>query len=1005
MIIRIIPLFLAFMLAWSNNSSVHGQPSKKKPNILFIAIDDMNDWAGYLQTHPQVMTPSIDSLASMGIYFTNAHCPAPICGPSRTAILSGMWPSTTGIYTNGVNYRRDMSEHLSLPQHFRHQGYRVYGMGKIFHSGASNIPPDAFDEYGGKGASASPFSSRDLRTALQDPFHKVTIQGKLFRLPLNGMPADRYWGKSNTFDWGPVDLPDSLFDDTRTTDWAIETLKNMPDDPFFLAVGFTRPHQPLYNPKRFHDLYPPGSTILPPVQPGDLNDVPRAGREYALAASTSGLHATVEAYGEWSDAVSSYLAAISYVDHLIGRLTDALSKSAYADNTWVVLWSDHGWHLGEKEHWGKATGWSRSTRVPLIIVPPDHYRLCDKELGSRQQMVNLIDLAPTLADLAGIPKLRTWEGQSLVPILNVPDTAWKNHTITTFGYGNHTITTQRWQYIHYFDGTSELYDLANDPNEFENLARYPLYIDTVKKLQTYLPDEPRWKHLVRYHNFKGVVPVDGGATKLFNLIHQNQSDERTDVAKQYPEVVAKINTWIADTHPPEKYITMTPLPVKKSSYLVDDRHGFLTALDSAEAGDSIIWKNGTYRDVILHIDKPGVAIVAQDPGKVVFTGRIEIKLSADYLMLSGIQFINGSTEEDVLQVTGKHIVLDNLNFSNLKCHYYLNILPAARYALVTHCNFERKPQVPNTSVVQVQVHQSHPGYHRIRYCSFKNHTAPKDAGGDYGIEALRIGYSYQSTFVSRTIVEYCYFTKCNGDGEIISSKARENVYRSNTFENNGDSHFTLRHGKDNVVYGNFFVGGAGLRIKEGQNQMVYNNYFNTGNKFAIRLMNHDADPLDSIVIAHNTFVHSGPIRCGSSGHFPPSSVSIFGNLFHRPSHELIVEPSGKESFIGNCTTVTDHNIPPTGFSVADLVFDTNQAGYDQLIKINSLLPQTESLPIVLLDIPKLDDDPAIKLDIMQQDRSQMSVEVPGCYVPNQDLTMAPYATVTNTGPSYLFSVH
>ncbi len=530
---------------------------EEHPNVLFIAIDDMNDWAGFLHTHPQVQTPHMDALARAGISFSNAHCPAPICGPSRTAILSGLWPTSSGIYSNAAHYRKQLPHLVSLPEHFRQNGYQVLGVGKIFHGGVAKMPEGAFDEYGGRGGSAAPFMSKDLSIPAQTPFHYVVKQGKEFSLPLNGIPADRHWNKAHTFDWGAVDLPDSLFADTRSANWAIDKLQQKQDQPFFLAVGFERPHQPLFNPKRFHDKYPLESVVLPPTIAQDLADVPRSGQDYALVAGTSGLHKSVAQYGEWEHAVSSYLAAISYVDELVGNIMNALKDSEFADNTLVVLWSDHGWHLGEKEHWGKATGWLRSTRVPLLIIPPKNAKLTGFEPNqTSERMVNLIDLAPTIADITKVPKRETWEGNSLLPLLKNPKLEWQTYTHTTFGLGNHTVTTDRWQYIHYFDGTSELYDIQRDPHEFVNLTQKPKYKKIKTELHQHLPEEPQWKHFVRYHNFKAVVPSDGSSTRLYNLAYQNQVNEQTDVAADYPDVVRKIEDWLSKEKPVSKYLSL-----------------------------------------------------------------------------------------------------------------------------------------------------------------------------------------------------------------------------------------------------------------------------------------------------------------------------------------------------------------------------------------------------------------------------------------------------------------
>jgi len=553
-------LIILALLALFTNGPVwaDGTPATAddaRPNVLFIAIDDMNDWAGFLGTHPQIQTPHMDTLATQGVSFTNAHVPAPICGPSRTAIMSGMWPTTTGIYTNAAHYQRDLPDAVSLPEHFRNNGYRVMGAGKLFHG--SRKPENAFDEYGETGSSSSPFSKAEMDLAKQDPFNRFTKNGKEFRLPLNGFPADRHWRSTNTFDWGAVDLPDEMFSDHRVAKWTADKLQMQHDKPFFLAVGFHRPHQPLYNPKRFHDLYPLESVELPATVKNDLDDIPRAGQEYALAPNTSGLHNSVAQYGEWEHAVSSYLASISFVDELIGNIMASLKDSPYADNTLVVMWSDHGWHLGEKEHWGKATGWFESTRIPMIIVPPGVRQPEGFEPGvESKRPVNLLDLAPTIADFTGVPAIEDWEGNSLLPLLQDPDRKWQAATHTTFGLGNHTISTERWQYIHYFDDSEELYDLQADPEEFVNLAGDEKFASVKAKLRQHLPQEPQWKYFVRYHNFKAVVPSDGSAMKLYDLEYRNDVNEQNDIADDYPEVVDKVKTWLANQQPKTKFLVM-----------------------------------------------------------------------------------------------------------------------------------------------------------------------------------------------------------------------------------------------------------------------------------------------------------------------------------------------------------------------------------------------------------------------------------------------------------------
>ncbi|MBC8006208.1 MAG: alginate lyase family protein [Verrucomicrobia bacterium] len=435
-----------------------------------------------------------------------------------------------------------------------------------------------------------------------------------------------------------------------------------------------------------------------------------------------------------------------------------------------------------------------------------------------------------------------------------------------------------------------------------------------------------------------------------------------------------------------------------STYRVKSVIEYLDAEDKASPGDTILWETGTFQDMNWVISKDGLVIKAEQPGTSIFRGSSKVEIKASKITFSGFQFIDGKAKDDVCKISGSQNIIEQLNFSNYHSNYYLNVTATAHHNTVRYCNFEKKPEDKQTSVVQIQVDEKQPGYNLVSHCSFKNHTAPPNAGGDYGIEALRIGYSYQSRFISRTIVEYCYFYRCNGDGEIISSKARENVFRYNTFSDNGESHFTLRHGKDNVLYGNFFLRGAGLRIKEGQNQMVYNNYFNTGNQWAIKLENYKADPLKSIVIAHNTFAESGSILLGGKGDFQPTEVLLASNLFYKPTASLIDDSTGLESFSSNAVQDSQSQIPK-GFYVSNVKILMNPEGFYQpedrmsKSKVNSKLQ--------ILDIPTLNDDPQITRDIAGNKRPEKEKSA-GSFDPGKkSIQMKPYATAENTGPEYL----
>ena len=449
-----------------------------KPNVLFIAIDDLNDWVGCFGGHPQAITPNIDQLAKRGIRFTNAHCAAPLCGPSRTAIFTGRQPFRTGMYNNNDKgwYKKHKKVRL-FPKVIEAGGYATYGTGKLLHSGSKGL----FQNEYYTGQRWSPFPSKEVNYTKAElsskgsanPRHVVRLGQREYVLPFNRMPSDRSPNdpKGESFDWAALDVPDNAMGDGKITDWAIgELKKHETSKPFFMAVGYYRPHIPLYAPKKYFDLYGGMDIKLPPVQKDDLKDLSPTGRKWALEAATAGSHATTVKHDQWQAAVKGYLACVTFVDAQVGRLLAQLEARGQVKNTWVILWSDHGWHLGEKQHWGKWTGWQRSTRVPLVVVPPaeskDIYALgaeCDNPVG-------LIDLYPTLLDICNLPKVARLDGVSLRSMLENPGMASDRLVVTTFDKGNHALSGTRWRYIRYQDGSEELYNRKDDPNEWVNLA-------------------------------------------------------------------------------------------------------------------------------------------------------------------------------------------------------------------------------------------------------------------------------------------------------------------------------------------------------------------------------------------------------------------------------------------------------------------------------------------------------------------------------------------------------
>jgi len=463
-------------------------------NVLFIAIDDLNDWVGFLAGHPQIKTPNMDRLAQRGVAFSNAHCAAPLCCPSRAAVFSGQQPFTTGIYHNGPNIRKLHPDKVLLPQYFAAHGYRTLGTGKLLHHSSQGL----YDKYftteqrwsplGGKQQVS--YTKKELLTKTINPRHVVRfgLDNTEIVLPLNRMGSDRNPTGANgeSFDWGPFDVEDDEMGDGKITKWAIEQLEGPTDKPFFLAVGYYRPHIPLWAPRRYFDLYPEKSTILPKVLSNDLDDLGETARRWATEPVTAGAHKTVVAHDQWKAAVAAYLACVSFVDAQIGRILETLENSPYRDNTLIVLWGDHGWHLGEKQHWGKWTGWQRATSVPLLIIPPRSAGSQYKSGATCRQPVGLIDLYPTLIDFCGLPAKRDLDGHSLRPLLKDP-TRVTEPVISTFDRGNYSIGSDRWRLIRYSDGSEELYDHRSDPHEWHNLAGDARYEHVRRSLEKQLP--------------------------------------------------------------------------------------------------------------------------------------------------------------------------------------------------------------------------------------------------------------------------------------------------------------------------------------------------------------------------------------------------------------------------------------------------------------------------------------------------------------------------------------
>ena len=459
------------------------------PNVLFLSIDDLNDWVGALGGHPQAKTPNLDRLISKSVFFRNAHCAAAVCSASRHALMSGLRPSTTGWYTNASkskkSYETALGETVPLPTHFKHNGYKTMAAGKVFHKGTSDIKDyDYWDETRPKYRWPKELAARGHGYAGGKGGHFYPFPrdgGAIYQKYQEGVDGQSLcWGALEKTDIPPEGMPDE-----QIADWAVERLQQTHDKPFFLATGFIRPHVPFTAPKQFFDLYPLKDIVMPDVPPGEMDDIPLLGKAMAYGTIQGGDHQNVLDVGPdyWREMVRAYLACVSFADAQAGKVLNALEASPYAKNTIVVFWSDHGQHLGEKRHWRKQALWEEATRVPLAIRLPKSFNggeSCDRA-------VSLLDIYPTLLDLCDLPIVKGLEGTSLLPQLEDPAARRTEPVISTWHYSNHAARSLNFRYIRYRDGTEELYDHRSDPSEHHNLAHDVKLARIKEKLGAYMP--------------------------------------------------------------------------------------------------------------------------------------------------------------------------------------------------------------------------------------------------------------------------------------------------------------------------------------------------------------------------------------------------------------------------------------------------------------------------------------------------------------------------------------
>ena len=500
------------MLACCSLTRAADEPAAR-PNVVLIICDDLNDWALHPAGHPKAITPNLDRLRAKSVSFTNAHVAVPVCGPSRKCLFSGMYPQTLDNYDfakwQSVPSLRGCTP---LPLYFRNNGYDSYGTGKLLHEGAGG---DFYTDYGirpdygpwpwrGKGTARNtphPGQFEKWKHHLPVAMHRDLNYGPLSNVPhwkpgaIKGIPGAKGWYYESGKAFRYVDADDrDKTPDEISADWAIDVLKQKHQRPFYLAVGFIRPHTPLYAPKKYFDMFPLEDIQLPPHRKNDLDDCAAVLRK-RWQWGFKKYDALIEAGGEaalkqWAQA---YLACVAFVDAQIGEVLDALEASPYGDNTIVIVTGDNGYHVGEKDCIQKWHLWDESTRVPLIVHTPGaggNGRDCDQPVSS-------IDIYPTLIDLCGLAKRPNkdgsnvpLDGHSLRPLLENPELKkWDGPPVALMGIRDgkanphFSVRSRRYRYTLCGNGEEELYDHKTDPNEWTNLASDPKQAETVKRLR------------------------------------------------------------------------------------------------------------------------------------------------------------------------------------------------------------------------------------------------------------------------------------------------------------------------------------------------------------------------------------------------------------------------------------------------------------------------------------------------------------------------------------------
>lgn len=476
---------LVLVTSFAVPAGLLGAGAVRPPNVIMIILDDQNDWVGCLGRNPDVKTPHIDALAARGRLFTDAHAPATVCGPSRNCVLTGILPSTSGIYNNFDSPMRNspaLRDALTLGQHLKAAGYTTAMRGKVLN--LTDPDPVSWDSMWPAQKARKPNApvkvDEDAVDSRPPPNQRFAAESP--------RPSPESYALQQKLHVAPVvpDVPEK-HRDAQTATRVVEYLRTPQDKPFFLAVGFTGSHWGWEAPEEFYRMYPKEKLTLPKLRKDESQGLPAV-----IEKERTVLAQEIQSGGLLRQGVQTYLAAISHQDAQIGRVMAALRDSPYLDNTIVILWSDQGFHLGEKNQWGKSTLWRQTTHVPFIIAGPGIAP------GKSDRCVGLVDIYPTVSALCGLKVPAGMAGHSLLPLLRQPDAAWDYPVVTSRSPTRHAVRTSQWCYIRYVTPTGsgeELYDRINDPNEWHNLAQEPAHQATRARLLALLPTAPA-AHLV-----------------------------------------------------------------------------------------------------------------------------------------------------------------------------------------------------------------------------------------------------------------------------------------------------------------------------------------------------------------------------------------------------------------------------------------------------------------------------------------------------------------------------